>query len=69
MFNRYILLVVVSLPIDQQLRQRIWSLHYWFGCSDSSKLPISSKNAIFGRGPYVQLFEFQFLNYPKPHSL
>ena len=25
--------------------------------------------AIFGRGPYVQLFEFQFLNYPKPHSL
>ncbi len=46
-FNRYILLVVVSLPIDQQLRQRIWSLHYWFGCSDSPKLPISCKNAIF----------------------
>ena len=47
MFNRYILLVVLSLPIDEQLRQRILSLHYWFGCSDSPKLPISCKNAIF----------------------
>ena len=45
--NHYILLVVISLPIDQQLYQRILSLHYWFGCSDSPKLPISSKNAIF----------------------
>ena len=47
MFNQYILLVVLSLPIDEQLRQRILSLHYWFGCSDSPKLPISCKNAIF----------------------
>ena len=47
MFNRYILLVVLSLPIDEQLRQRILSLHYWFGCSDSPKLPITSKNAVF----------------------
>ena len=47
MLNRYILLVVVYLPIDQQLCQRIWSLHYWFGYSDSPKLPISCKNAIF----------------------
>ena len=46
-FNRYILLDVVSLPIDQQLCLRILSLHYWFGCSDSPKLPISSKNAVF----------------------
>ena len=46
-FNRYILLVFLSLPIDQQLCQRIWSLHYWFGCSDSPKLPISCKNSIF----------------------
>ena len=46
-FNRYILLVVVSLPIDHQPRHRSWSLHYWFGCSDSPKLPISCKNAIF----------------------
>ena len=46
-FHRYILLVVVSLPIVQQLYQRILSLHYWFGCSDSPKLPISCKNAIF----------------------
>ena len=47
MFNRYILLVAVSLPIDQQFCQRIWSLHYWFGCSDSPNLPISYKNSIF----------------------
>ena len=46
-FNRYILLVLEYLPIDEQLRQRIWSLHYWFGCSDSPKLPISCKNTIF----------------------
>ena len=46
-FNQYILLVVLSLPIVQQFCGRIWSLHYWFGCSDSPKLPISSKNAIF----------------------
>ena len=66
MFNRYILLVVLSLPIAEQLRQRILSLHYWFGCSDSPKLPIQylAKTpflrfaAIFGRGPYVQIFEF-----------
>ena len=45
--NQYILLVVLSLPIDEQLCQRISSLHYWFGCSDSPKLTISSKNAIF----------------------
>ena len=25
--------------------------------------------AIFRRGPYVQLYEFEFLTYPKPHSL
>ena len=47
MFNRYILLVVLSLPIDEQLCQRILSLHYWFGCSDSPKLPITSKNVVF----------------------
>ena len=46
-FNQYILLVVLSLPIDEQLCQRILSLHYWLGCSDSPKLTISSKNAIF----------------------
>ena len=44
--NHYIHLVVISLPIDQQLYERILSLHYWFVCSDSPKLPISSKNAI-----------------------
>ena len=46
-FNQYILLVVLSLPIDKQHCLRILPLHYWFGCSDSPKLPISSKNAIF----------------------
>ena len=46
-FNRYILLVGLSLPIDQQLWQRISSLPCQFGCSDSPKLPISCKNAIF----------------------
>ena len=45
--NLYILLVILSLPVDQQLCQRILLMHYWFGCSDSPKLPISSKNAIF----------------------
>ena len=43
----HILLVVVSLHVDEQLYQAIWSLYYWFGCSDSPKLPISCKNAIF----------------------
>ena len=46
-FNRYILLVLEYLPIDEQLRQRIWSLHYWFGCSDSPKLPIFSEKRDF----------------------
>ena len=46
-FNQYILLVVLSLPIDQQLCQRILSLHYWFACSDSPKLPISRKKRHF----------------------
>ncbi len=45
--NQYILIHVLSLPIDQQLCQRILSLRYWFGCSDSPKLPISCKNVIF----------------------
>ena len=45
--DRYILLVGVSLPIDQQLCQRISSLPCQFGCSDSPKLPISCKNASF----------------------
>ena len=42
--NQYILLVVLSLPIVQQLRQRILSLHYWFGCSDGPKLRYLAKN-------------------------
>ncbi len=73
--NGYVLLVVVSRHVDKQLYQAIWSLRYWFGCSDGPKLRYLAKNvilrfwAIFGRGPYVQLFEFQFLTYPKPHSL
>ena len=46
-FNQYILWVVLSLPIDKQLYQRILSLRNWFGCSDSPKLQISCKNAIF----------------------
>ena len=46
-FNRYILLVGVSLPIDQQLCQRICSLHYWFGCSHAPKLQYLTKNTIF----------------------
>ena len=76
--NQYILLVVLSLPIDEQLCQRILSLHYWFGCSAAvivqswrylAKTPFLRFAVIFGRGPYGQLFEFIFLNYPKPHSL
>ena len=43
--NLYILLVVESLPIDQQLYQRIWSLHYWFGFSDGPKLRYLAKNS------------------------
>ena len=46
-FNRYILLVGVSLPIDQQLCQRICSLHYWFGCSHAPNLLYLTKNTIF----------------------
>ena len=46
-FNRYILLVVDSIPIDQQLCHTIWSLHYWFGCSDGPKLQYIAKNVIF----------------------
>ena len=46
-FNQYILIVVESIPIDQQLCQTIWSLHYWFGCSDGPKLQYIAKNVIF----------------------
>ena len=67
-FNRYILLVVISLPIDQQLCPTIWSLHYWFGCRYLAKTPFLRFAAIFWRGPYGQLFEFRFLNYPITHS-
>ncbi len=73
--NGYVLLVVVSRHVDKQLYQAIWSLRYWFGCSDGPKLRYLAKNvifwfwAVFGRGPYVQLYEFEFLTYPKPHSL
>ena len=67
--------VVVSLHVDEQPYQAIWLLDYWIGCSDGPKLRYLAKNvnfaiwAIFGRGPYGQLFEYIFLNYPKPHSL
>ena len=45
--NQYILLVVLSLPIVQQLRQRILSMHYWFGCSDGPKLRYLAKNLTY----------------------
>ena len=36
--------VVVSLPVGEQLYRAIWSLRYWFGCSDGPKLRYLAKN-------------------------
>ena len=45
--NGHVLLVVVSLHVDEQLYHAIWSLIYWFGFSDRPKLRYPAKNVNF----------------------
>ena len=45
--NGHVLLVVVSLHVDEQLYHAIWSLLYWFGFSDRPKLRYPAKNVNF----------------------
>ena len=37
-------IVIVSLHVDEQPYKAIWSLDYWFGCSNGPKLRYLAKN-------------------------
>ena len=75
-FNQYILLVVISLPIcyrsttlSKDFVIALLAAAIVQSCRYLAKTPFLRFATIFGRGPYGQLFEFRFLNYPITHSL
>jgi hypothetical protein len=46
-------IVVVSLHVDEQPYQAIWSFDYWFGCSDGPNLRYLAKNVKISKFVYV----------------